>query len=98
MVNLNRDFGLPRQRAFAHQDTRAKSAAAVVDLGLRQVERVLTFDIARAHIVANVIAGDAAAWADHQSQFRLGYGPGGISPDPDLAAGADGAAGCGFEE
>jgi hypothetical protein len=45
-VNLDGDFGPRRQRAFAHQDTRAESAATVVDLGLRQIERVLTFDIA----------------------------------------------------
>jgi len=36
----------------------AKRAAATVNLGLREVERVLSFDIARAHVIADRVAED----------------------------------------
>ena len=42
----------------ADEDAGAEGAAAVVDLGLREVERVFAFDVARAHVVADGVADD----------------------------------------
>ena len=42
-----------RRHPIGQRDPRAQRAAGVVDLGLRQIERVFAFDIARAHVVAD---------------------------------------------
>jgi hypothetical protein len=54
-------------------DHRAQRAAAQVDLGLRQVQRVLALDRARAHVVAHRIAADLARGVEDQGQLGLGH-------------------------
>ena len=76
----------------ADQDRRAERAAPVVDLGLRQVERIFAFDVAGAHVVADRVAKDAPAAVDRQGQFRLRRVPGGVRADAHRAAGGGGGA------
>src|SRR5262249_37184479 len=92
------DLRFLRQWIGSKQNAWAKRAAALIDLRLRKVERVFTLDIARAHVVSDGVANDFAAAAQHQSQLRLGDGPLCIAADANLAARADNAAPCGFEE
>ena len=80
----------PGQRAVDDQ-TRAEGRAAGVDLRLRQIERVLAFDVARAHVVADRVAEDRAARVDRQRQLRLGHVPLRIGADPHRSARADDA-------
>src|SRR4051812_14542457 len=42
-------------------DERTQRAGAVVDLRLRQIEKIFAFDIARTHVVADRVADDLAA-------------------------------------
>ena len=83
---LDCDLRRVRQWARGHKNSRPQRAAAVVDLGLRQIQRILAFDIARAHIVANRVADDAPRRTDHQRQFRLRHGPVRIPANFNLAA------------
>src|SRR5207244_2781908 len=50
--DLKADRGRARRHLVGDQEARAERAAPVVDLGLRQVERILALDVARAHVVA----------------------------------------------
>jgi DNA-binding LacI/PurR family transcriptional regulator len=54
-------------------DPRADRAGAQVDLGLRQVQRVLAFNGARAHVVADGVADDFGGVVEHDRQFRFGH-------------------------
>src|ERR1035441_6494982 len=66
--------------------------------GARQVERVLPFDIAGAHVVADGIAEDAAGGRDQQGQLGLRHIPGGIGADADGFAGTGDSMRRGLEE
>src|SRR6185503_15754575 len=57
--------------------------AAVVDLRLRQVERVLALDVPGGDVVGQGVAEDGAAAADHDRELGLGGGEGRIAPAPD---------------
>ena len=59
-------------RLRREQNARAERAASVVDLGLRQVERIFALDVARAHIVADGVADDLAA-AELISSVQFGF-------------------------
>jgi hypothetical protein len=50
----------------SRDDTRPERTGTLVDLRLRKVERVLTFDGTTAHVVADDIADDVAAAVDDQ--------------------------------
>ncbi len=82
----------------ADEQAGAEGAAAVVDLGLRKIEGIGALDVARAHVVADGVSDDLAAWIDDESEFGLGYGPGGVVADFDVAVGACDFVGYGFEE
>ena len=75
----------------AEQDARAERARAVVDLGLRQVERVLALDVARGHVVADAEADDLAGGVHHQRQLGLGHVPGAVGAHADRLLVADDA-------
>ena len=63
-LDLQADGDLrPGGHGVGQGDDRAEGAGAVVDLGLRQIERVLAFDVARAHVVADGVADELAAAA-----------------------------------
>src|SRR5262249_10142390 len=67
-------------------------------LGLRQVERVFTLDIARTHVVADGVADDFEFRRDYQSQLWFGDIPVAVGADADALAGAGNAVGRGLEE
>ena len=92
------DLGGGRHGFVADEEAGAKSAATVVDLGLREVERVGAFDVAGAHVVADGVADDLAARVDDEREFRFGDGPGGIAANFDLTVGACDFVTYGFEE
>jgi len=50
----------------------AQCAAAAIDLGLREVERILAFDVAAAHVVGNGVAEDRAVGVDREGKFGFG--------------------------
>src|SRR5437764_2669735 len=77
---------------------RAERAAARVHFGLRQVQRVIAFDAARAHVVGDCVADDLSSRIDDQRQLRFGYIPARISSDDDRFLGASDASGGAFEE
>ena len=68
------------------RDDRSKRRRLVVDLGLWQVERVLSFDTAGRDVVAYGVADDLTGAVDHQRAFRLGNVPGAVAADGDLLA------------
>ncbi len=76
---------------FAEQDARAQRARAVVDLGLRQVERVLALDVARRDVVADAKADDLAVRVHDQRQLGLGHVPGAVGAHADRLLVADDA-------
>src|SRR3990172_4007254 len=80
----DRDLGRGRERLFGDEEARPESAASVVDLRLRKIERVLPFDAPRAHVVADAVTEDLSAAGDRERELRLGDVPVGIAPDPDL--------------
>src|SRR3712207_7746030 len=55
----------------AELDPGSQGAAAVVDLGLRQVQRVLALDIARGDVVACRVADDLHPVVDYQHKLRF---------------------------
>ena len=67
-----------------HRPDRART---LVDLRLRQVERVLALDVARTHVVADGVADDLPRRRDDQRQFRLGHAPLGVGADAHRFAG-----------
>src|SRR5690606_17177108 len=83
---------------IAQADAGADRTAAVVDLGLRQVQRVLALDAARGHVVASGVADDAAVGGDHQHQFGFGHVPLAVGAHPDRRAVTRHAPAVGLEE
>ena len=65
----------------AEPDPRTQRARAIVDLGLRQIQQVLAFDVARAHVVADRAADDAPARVDHERKLRLRHTPFCVAPN-----------------
>src|SRR5439155_1560756 len=66
--------------------------------GLRQVQRVLPFQVAAADAVADRVADDGAARVDRERQFGLRHVPGRIAPNPYGLAGPGDAMRRGLEE
>ena len=82
---------LDRQRARVRDlprqgDDRAEGGAGAVDLGLRQVDRVLALDAAGRDVVADGVAGDLARRVDQQRHLRLRHVPRRVAPDRDRLA------------
>src|SRR6185437_12518239 len=96
--DLNLDRGNLWQRFVAEQDTGAKPATPVVDLGLRKVEWILALDVARAHVIADGVADDLAARIEQQRQFGLGDRPSCVGADANIRAGTDHTTCCRLEE
>ena len=69
--DLDPDRGRRRRDLLGDQDAGAECAALVVDLGLREIEGVLAFDVARAHVVADRPADDAAGGVDDDRELGL---------------------------
>ena len=88
-----RDIDLPCQ----HRG-RTDRAAAVVDLRLREKERVLPFDAARAHVVPDREGDDLAVRVREDGELGLGDVPGRVLAHADLAAVRDHAPPRSFEE
>lgn len=65
---------------------------------MRKIEGIFAFDVARADVVADGAAGDAAGGGDEEGQFRFGDVPAGIAADANGLAGSDDAVGGGFEK
>src|SRR6185312_9412512 len=86
------------KRLIGEQKAWSKRAGAVIDLCLRQIERVFAFDVTRAHVVADGVASDLAAWVEQQRQFRLGHRPLRIGSNANRLAGPDNATGCGLKK
>ena len=77
--DLQIDFDLgDRGKRRIEGDPGTEPSALVVALGLRQVERILPFDVARAHVVAHREADDSQLGGKHQRDFRFGHVPGRI--------------------
>ena len=71
----------------AEANPRPERARAVVDLRLRQIQEVLAFDVARAHVVADRAADDLPARVDHERKLRLRHAPRRVAPNADRLAG-----------
>src|ERR1700679_1533381 len=76
---MKADLGAGRRRRVANKNAGAKRTASIVDLGLRKIERVCAFDVARTHVVADGVADDLTARIDDERKLGLGYGPRGIA-------------------
>src|SRR5262249_32935410 len=87
-----------RRHGVGEGNDGAEGAGVVVDLGLRQVERVLALDVARTHVVADRVADQLEPGGQHQGQFRLRHVPLAVAADEYAVAGADDAPGGGLEE
>src|SRR5262245_46240296 len=74
-ADRQRDLRLRRKRRFADQQHGAKRTRSVVHLRLWEIQRILTFDIARAHIVANRVADNLRARVDTHRELRFGDDP-----------------------
>src|SRR5690606_39099085 len=79
-------------------DARTECTGPGVDLGLRQVERVLTLDGTTAHVVARNIPEDLAVPVDDETDLGLGHVPPGIRADADRLAVSDDPLGGRLEE
>ena len=76
--DLEGDRQILQPVGVADVDAGTDRARAVVDLRLRQVERVVALDVARRDVVADGVADDLAGAVDHQRQLRLGHVPGAV--------------------
>src|SRR5205085_2415195 len=56
-------------------DPRSKSTGAVISFGLRKIQQILAFYVARTHVIADSVADDLAAGIEHERQFRFGHAP-----------------------
>src|SRR5690606_35864065 len=74
------DRGVCRQRRARDQNAGPEREALIVGFRLRQVERVLAFDVARAHVVADRVADDLAAPVHGQHELGLRHAPLRIAP------------------
>src|SRR5262249_6840474 len=89
---------LQRRHAAGERDDWAEGAAVVVDLRLRQVERVFALDVAGAHVVADGVADDLEPRRQYQRDLRLRHRPAAVVTNPHALAGADYAIGGRLEE
>src|SRR6185312_5218145 len=79
-------------------DRRAHRAPAQVDLGLRQVERVLALDRPGRHVVARGVARDLAEAVDHQGDLGFRHVEAGVGTHRDGLPVADDSPRCRLEE
>ncbi len=72
-----------------YENPRSECAGAIVNLGLRKVEEILAFDVARAHVVADREADNRSARVEHQRELWFRDVPAGISTNPYRIIGSD---------
>src|SRR6185436_14984481 len=84
--DLQGDRQIAQAIRVADVDAGADRARAVVDLRLRQVERVVALDVARRHVVADGVTDDLTGAVDDQRQLRLGDVPLAVVADADRHA------------
>src|SRR5438094_4215179 len=77
------------RHAIGEGDDRPQGTAIIVDLGLWQVEWILSFDVAGAHVVADSESDDLKMRRDDQSQLRLGHAPLAVAANVNPAARID---------
>ena len=83
----HRDLDAVGIRHFVRRDDRRPAReAAVVDLRLRQVERVVALDVPRRHVVGQRVAEDGAAARHDDAHLGLGGGEGGVLAAADRLA------------
>ena len=75
-----------------------QGAASLIDLGLREVERILQLDVTGGDIVAAEHGYDPARVADNDGHFGFGGGLLRICADGNGLTGADAPGGCRLEE
>ena len=80
------------------ENHRTQRAAGVVDLGLRQVQRILALNVPGRNVVGEGESGDAAGAAQHHGQFRFGRRELRIDADPDALPGPHAHARRAFEK
>ena len=68
-------------------DRGAERARGLVDLRLRQVERVLALDRPAGHVVAGHVAEQLAGGVEHEAELGLRHVPVGVGADADGLAG-----------
>ena len=97
---MTRRISTPGQ--FGHdadgRDERPHAARAAINLRLRQIERVLSLDVASGHVVADGVADDGPGRRNDESQFGLGDRPLAVGADPNRLAGIDEPLGRGLQE
>src|SRR6266446_593354 len=93
----NRDM-VGRRHTVGECDDRPQGTAIIVDLGLWQVERIFSLDVASAHVVADREPDDLKMGRDDQSQLRLGHAPLAVAANVNPAARIDHALRIGLEE
>src|SRR5919112_4808562 len=98
LVLENDDIPTPDAHGDAEAQHRIRSrendawpqrARTVVDLGLGEIQRILTLNIARRDIVAGGIADDLHPAVDDQNEFGLGHVPTTVPADAYPVPGAD---------
>ena len=98
-LNLQVDAGRrPRLIDKPQDDAGTQGTRARVNLGLRQIERVLAFDVAAAHVVAGGYADDFEGGVDDQRQLRLRHIPGGVAANAHRRVRRDNPGTARFEE
>ena len=89
--DLQADLRGRRQWFRRNQYAGAQGAASVVHLGLGQIQRVFSFDTARAHVIANGVADDFPFRGYEKGQLGLGHRPGRVVANGNSSVGADDA-------
>src|SRR6185436_17966137 len=97
-ANAELDRHVGERLLVTQHDGRADGAAAVVHLGLRQVERVVALDVARGDVVARAVADDLEIAIQDQRELGLRHVPLGVAPHPNVHAVAHGTYADGLEE
>ena len=79
----DRSTGSRSAVGVAQRNPGTERARSVVDLGLRQVERVLALDVPRGDVVAGAEPDDLASRVDHQRELRLRHVPAAVATNAD---------------
>src|ERR1700678_4226572 len=87
--NQQGDLRTQLQRLFGHQNGWTERTAAVVHLGLREIKRVLSFDIAGRNIITKGVPDDFCIPINDENEFRLRHTPTCVPTNSDLAVGSD---------
>src|SRR5690606_17534582 len=85
-LDAQADRDVPERIFGADEDRRADRAAAIIDLRLRQVERVFALDVARRHVVARAVTDDLHVPVQHQRELRLWHVPAAVFANADAHA------------